>query len=86
VVSSAFANAAVTYAIGKRAQAVARLRHAPITGMPDAVRAFTGVDERRLFAWSLAAARDALTRLTRAVGNLAGKAGNRKASAKLGNA
>src|SRR5690242_10066120 len=51
VVSSAFANAAVTYAVGKRAQAVARLRDAPISGMPDAVRAFTGVDERRLFAW-----------------------------------
>jgi hypothetical protein len=60
VVSSAFANATVTYAIGKRAQAVAHLRDAPITGMPDAVRAFTGLDERRVFAWSLAAARSTL--------------------------
>lgn len=67
VVSSAFANATVTYAIGKRAQAVARLRDAPIAGMPDALRAFTGIDERRLFAWSLTAAKDALAAVTRAV-------------------
>jgi hypothetical protein len=67
VVSSAFANAAVTYAIGKRAQAVARLRDAPIAGMPDAVRAFTGIDERRLFTWSLTAAKDALAAVTRVV-------------------
>ena len=60
IVSSAFANATVTYAVGKRAQAVARLREAPISGMPDAVRAFTGVDERRLFAWSLAAVKSSL--------------------------
>ena len=63
VVSSAFANATVTYAIGKRAQAVAHLREAPITGMPDAVRAFTGVDERRVLAWSLGAAQSTLARL-----------------------
>jgi hypothetical protein len=74
VVSSAFANATVTYAIGKRAQAVARLRDAPISGIPDAVRAFTGVDERRIFAWSLAAAKSALADITRGVGGLAGKA------------
>jgi hypothetical protein len=63
VVSSAFANTAVTYAIGKRAQAVARLRNSPIAGMPDAVRAFTGLDERRLFTWSVAAAKDALAKI-----------------------
>ena len=72
VVSSAFANATITYAIGKRAQAVARLRDAPITGIPDAVRAFTGLDERRLFAWSLTAAKDALATVTKAVGRVAG--------------
>jgi hypothetical protein len=65
VVSSAFANAAVTYAIGKRAHAVARLRDSPIAAMPDAVRAFTGLDERRLFTWSVAAAKDALAKIVR---------------------
>ena len=82
VVSSALANATVTYAIGKRAQAVARLRESPIAGMPDALRAFTGVDERRVFAWSVAAAKDALTRLTATVGSMAGQAGKRATSTK----
>jgi hypothetical protein len=67
IVSSAFANATVTYAIGKRAQAVAHLRDAPITGMPDAVRAFTGLDERRVFAWSLASAKSVLGAVRSAV-------------------
>jgi uncharacterized protein (DUF697 family) len=73
VVSSASANATVTYAIGKRAQAVAHLRDAPITGMPDAVRAFTGVDERRVLAWSLAAARSTLA----GIGGLAARVARR---------
>ena len=55
IASSAFANAMVTYAVGKRAQAVAKLRDAPITGMPDAVRAFSGVDERRVLDWTVEA-------------------------------
>ena len=79
VVSSAFANAAVTYAVGKRAQAVARLRHAPITGIPDVVRAFTGVDERRIFAWSLAAAKVSLAEIAKTIGRIAG--GSRKKTA-----
>jgi len=82
VVSSALANATVTYAIGKRAQAVARLRESPIAGMPDALRAFSGVDERRIFAWSVAAAKDALTRLTETVGSMAGRARKRVPSTK----
>jgi len=45
----------VTYAVGKRAQAVAKLRDAPITGMPDALRAFSGVDERRVLDWTVEA-------------------------------
>ncbi len=60
IVSSALANATVTYAIGKRASAVARLREAPIGNLPDAARAFSGVDERRVFAWSLAAVKNSL--------------------------
>jgi len=55
IASSAFANAMVTYAVGKRAQAVAKLRDAPITGMPDALRAFSGVDERRVLDWTVEA-------------------------------
>ena len=72
VVSSALANATVTYAIGKRAQAVARRRDAPSAGIPDAVRAFTGLDERRIFAWSVAAAKDSLGTIAKAVGRIAG--------------
>lgn len=71
VVSSALANASVTYAIGKRAQAAARLRGAPITAMPDAIRAFTGVDERRIAAWSLLAVKSALAAIGKAMATLA---------------
>lgn len=60
VLSSAFANAATTYAIGQRARAVARLGAAPIGNLADAVRAFTDVDERRIAAWSLGAVKGVL--------------------------
>jgi hypothetical protein len=72
IVSSAVANASVTYAIGKRAQAAARLPQASIAGMPDAFRAFTGVDERRIAAWSLGAVKSAIAGI--------GKAAKRAAS------
>jgi hypothetical protein len=72
IVSSAVSNASVTYAIGKRAQAVAKWRDSPITGMPDVVRAFSGVDERRVLDWSVDAVKtslgmigDALRRMVR---------------------
>ncbi|MBS0556103.1 MAG: hypothetical protein JSR27_01665 [Proteobacteria bacterium] len=71
IASSAFANAAVTYAIGKRAQAAARLPQAAITGMPDALRAFTGIDERRIAAWSLGAAKGVVTGIGRAMAHAA---------------
>ena len=60
IITSASTNAAVTYAIGKRAQAVAKLKHAPISAMPEALRAFTGVDERRIYAWSVTAVKETL--------------------------
>ena len=60
IVSSAVSNASVTYAIGKRAQAVAKLRDRPITGMPDVMRAFSGVDERRILDWSVDAVKTSL--------------------------
>jgi hypothetical protein len=53
IASSAFANAMVTYAVGKRAQAVAKLHDAPISGLPDALRAFSGIDERRVLDWTV---------------------------------
>jgi hypothetical protein len=71
IVTSALSNATVTYAIGKRAQAVARFRDAPIRGMPDVVRAFTGLDERRVYAWSVAAVKDSVGFIGKSFGRLA---------------
>ncbi|MFT3791345.1 MAG: hypothetical protein QM741_09725 [Rudaea sp.] len=72
IVSSAVSNASVTYAIGKRAQAAAKWKDAPITNMPDVMRAFSGVDERRVLDWSVDAVKtslgmvgDALRRMVR---------------------
>lgn len=67
VVSSALSNATVTYAIGKRAQAAAKLSQASLTDMPDAIRAFAGVDERRIAAWSLAAVKTAFGAIGKAI-------------------
>src|SRR5215471_6784579 len=52
IASSAFSNAWVTYALGKRAQAVAQLQSAPLDDLPEAMRAFSGVDERRVLDWT----------------------------------
>jgi|SRR5581483_2438997 len=71
IATSAASNAAVTYAIGKRAQAVARLKHAPVAGLPDALRAFSGVDERRIYAWSVDAVKDALGFTGKLLGRIA---------------
>ncbi|MBS0591683.1 MAG: hypothetical protein JSR65_13760 [Proteobacteria bacterium] len=60
IVSSAISNASVTYAIGRRAQAVAKWKEAPIAGMPDVVRAFSGIDERRVLDWSVDAVKTSL--------------------------
>jgi hypothetical protein len=60
IASSAVTNASVTYAIGKRAQAIAKWRDKPITGMPDVMRAFSGVDERRIVDWSAEAVKTSL--------------------------
>ena len=61
IASSALSNTSITYAIGKRAQAVAKWRDRPITGMPDVMRAFSGVDERRILDWSTDAVKTSLT-------------------------
>ncbi|MBS0569154.1 MAG: hypothetical protein JSS28_00955 [Proteobacteria bacterium] len=72
VVSSAAANTSVTYVIGKRAQALARAPRASISDLPEAIRALAGVDERRIAAWSLIAAKSAIAGI--------GKAAKRAAS------
>lgn len=64
VLTSALGNAATTYAIGRRAQAFAKLGEAPLDNISDAIRAFTGVDERKLWEWSVTATRDALARVS----------------------
>jgi hypothetical protein len=60
IASSAFSNAMVTYAVGKRAQAVAQLHGEPIKALPDALRAFSGIDERRVLDWTVEATKSAL--------------------------
>jgi len=71
IVTSASTNAAVTYAIGKRAQAVAKLKDASLADVGDVVRAFTGVDERRIYAWTGAAVKDALGATGKLFGRIA---------------
>jgi hypothetical protein len=71
IASSAFSNAMVTYAVGKRAQAVAQLSGAPITALPDALRAFSGVDERRVLGWTVEATKSSLAAIGTALRNLA---------------
>ena len=63
IASSAFSNAMVTYAVGKRAQAVARLHGEPITALPDALRAFSGMDERRVLDWTVEATKASLAQI-----------------------
>ena len=70
IISSAFSNALVTYAIGKRAQAIARLRDSPLTGMPDVLRAFSGVDERRVYAWTMEAVNEAFATIGNSIRSL----------------
>lgn len=57
IVTSALTNAIVTYAVGKRAQSIAKLDDGSIDGMPDILRALTGVDERRVYEWTMDAIR-----------------------------
>ena len=80
IVSSAVSNASVTYAIGKRAQAVAKWKESPITGMPDVVRAFSGVDERRVLDWSVDAVKTSLSMIADALRKMVrvGKSASKK--------
>lgn len=60
VLTSALGNASTTYAIGRRAQAFAKIGEVRSDGLADAFRAFTGVDERKVWEWSVAATKEAL--------------------------
>lgn len=60
VLTSALGNASTTYAIGRRAQSFAKIGNVPIDGLADAFRAFTGVDERKVWEWSVTATKEAL--------------------------
>jgi hypothetical protein len=53
IATSALTNATVTYIVGKRAQAIALSGETTIEGIPDVLRAFTGIDERRVYAWTM---------------------------------
>lgn len=70
VLTSALGNAATTYAIGRRAEAFAKMGAAPADSLVDAFRAFTGVDERRVWEWSVAATREALDTIARVTGKV----------------
>ncbi|GMV31187.1 MAG: hypothetical protein AMXMBFR59_33120 [Rhodanobacteraceae bacterium] len=65
VLTSALGNAATTYAIGRRAEAFAKMGAAPADSLVDAFRAFTGVDERRVWEWSVTATKEALGTISR---------------------
>lgn len=65
VLTSALGNAATTYAIGRRAEAFAKMGAAPADSLVDAFRAFTGVDERRVWEWSVTATKEALATVAR---------------------
>lgn len=70
VLTSALGNAATTYAIGRRAEAFAKMGAAPADSLVDAFRAFTGVDERRVWEWSVAATKEALDTIARVTGKV----------------
>ncbi|MCQ4163128.1 hypothetical protein [Tahibacter harae] len=72
VMTSAIGNAATTYAIGRRAEAFAKMGAAPADTLADVFRAFTGVDERRIWEWSLAATKEALSTVGRVTAKVKG--------------
>ena len=72
VMTSAIGNAATIYAIGRRAEAFAKMGAAPADTLADVFRAFTGVDERRIWEWSLAAPKEALATVGRVTSTVKG--------------
>jgi hypothetical protein len=78
--SSALSNAAITYAIGKRAQLAARSNGTALHSMPETLRALTGVDERRILAWSLHAMKELIKPLRYVIGRRKNKAARKSAA------
>jgi uncharacterized protein (DUF697 family) len=71
VVSTAATNIAVTYAVGKRSQALAKMKHADLSQWPELLRAVTMIDERKLARWATDSAQlamDKFSGLARLVG------------------
>lgn len=64
IVTSALTNAAITYTVGKRAQAVAK--HGSMESMPDVLRTLAGFDERRVFDWTMSAIKSSTGSLSNA--------------------
>lgn len=58
------ANIGLTYAIGQRALAVARLRDADLAEWPGLLRTVTDLDERKMVQWAQQSARAAVTQVT----------------------
>jgi len=58
------ANIGLTYAIGQRALAVARLRDAELAEWPELLRSVTELDERKMVQWAQQSARAAVTQVT----------------------
>ena len=60
VATTAAANIGITYLIGMRAQALAKMKDAPLEDWPDLIRGVTSLDERKLAQWAAEAARNAI--------------------------
>ena len=60
IATTAAANIGITYLIGVRAQALAKMKDAPIEDWPDLIRNVTALDERKLASWAADAAKDAI--------------------------
>lgn len=71
--ASAATNVAMTYAIGMRARALSKLRHAKIEDWPDLLREVTAIDERKLADWAMKSARGAFDGASTAVRSMMAK-------------
>ena len=60
IATSAATNVALTYAVGQRAQALARMKDASLEEWPELMRQLTQVDERKLTEWATSAAKRAV--------------------------
>ncbi len=80
IVTSALTNAAITYTVGKRAQAVAK--NGSVDDMPDVLRALAGFDERRVFDWTMSAIKGSTGSLSNAFAKIKTTLTSRRATKK----